>query len=231
MFDNALTALRLRAEAETSHSAGVMKRPEHKPACSIVKSISSSEDEILLGIMQLHNAGQPFECDVTFSIGGLYRNGVPEPRLKFDIAPQRDDVKQADVRCLPLVGESLSSLVCDLPFMFNPHGTAKAKNAAAVRFMMFDNWGDLVATYKGALQEFRRVLRTGGIVAFKTQDYTDNRTTMTHCLVYQWAVEAGFYVKDFFVRFRDYGPAYNPVLRQRHARKFHSYWFVLEKLK
>jgi len=31
------------------------------------------------------------------------------------------------------------------------------------------------------------------------------------------------------IRYRETGPAYNPALRQRHARKFHSYWFVFSK--
>jgi hypothetical protein len=196
----------------------------------IVKSISADEDEILLGIMNLHNGGRPFDADVTFSVGGLYRGSVPEPRLKFDIAPQRDDVQQADVRCLPLARASISSVVFDPPFMFAPHGTARTKNAAAGRYSMFEAWHDLVCVYRGALREFRRVLRKGGIVAFKTQDYTDTSTTMTHCLVYQWAIDEGFYAKDLFIRYRLFGPAWNPDLRQKHARKFHSYWFVLEKI-
>jgi hypothetical protein len=208
-----------------------MTIPSQRPPAvdGIVKSVSSNEDEILLGIMRLHNEGKPFDADVTFSVGGFYRGSVPEPCLKFDIAPVRDDVKQADVRCLPLAEASISSVVCDLPFMFAPHGTAKTKNAAAGRYTMFETWDDLVSVYRGALKEFRRVLRKGGIVAFKCQDYTDARTTITHCLVYQWAVDEGFYVKDLFVRYRLFGPAYNPDLRQKHARKYHSYWYVLEK--
>jgi ubiquinone/menaquinone biosynthesis C-methylase UbiE len=113
--------------------------------------------------------------------------------------------------------------------MFNPHGTALRHSKANGRYTMFATWEDLVRTYQGALAEFHRVLKPKGIVAFKTQDYTDARTTMTHCLVHQWAVERGFYAKDLLIRYRNHGPAYNIHLKQKHARKFNSYWFVLEK--
>lgn len=196
----------------------------------VVKSINDNEDEILLGIMQLHNNGNPFCADVTHNVGGFYRSGiVPRPAIRFDIAPTLDDVFFADVARMPLGDGSLQSLIFDPPFMFNPHGKAKS-NRANVRYSMFDTWVDLERTYKEALREFRRVLKPKGIVAFKCQDYTDSKTTMTHCLVYQWAIEAGFYAKDLFIRYRNHGPAYNPALKQKHARKFHSYWWVLQRV-
>lgn len=197
-------------------------------AFNVVKSVSSNEDDILLGIMRLHNAGSVFCADVTYSVGGLYRGSVPAPPLKFDIAPKVEGVGRADVCSLPIETGSIRSVVFDPPFMFNPHGSAK-NNKANVRYTMFPTWADLERTYKGALAEFWRVLVPGGIVAFKCQDYTDAKTTMTHCLVYQWAAEAGFYAKDIFIRYRDHGPAYNPALRQKHARKFHSYWWVFQR--
>lgn len=197
-------------------------------AFDVVKSIASDEDEILLGIMRLHNGGNPFCADVTYSVGGLYRNNVPAPTLKFDIAPVAAGVTQADVCALPLGRASVSSIIFDPPFMFNPHGTALTKNAAAGRYTMFPKWEDLERTYKGGLTEFKRVLRPKGIVAFKCQDYTDSKTTLTHCHVWKWATDLGFYAKDLLIRYRLHGPAYNINLRQKHARKFHSYWFVFE---
>lgn len=218
---------------EAAFDFGIGEMPPRKMARllnDVVKSISNNEDEILLGIMQLHNGGKPFEADVTYNVGGLYKTGrVPIPSLKFDINPQTAKTRQADVIALPLEPESLSSIVFDPPFMFNPHGTARAKNRANLRYTMFDTWADLERTYKAALDEFRRVLKPKGIVAFKCQDYTDAKTTLTHCLVYQWATERGFYAKDLLIRYRNHGPAYNVYLRQKHARKFHSYWFVLER--
>lgn len=195
----------------------------------VVKSVSPDEDEILLGIMRLHNGGERFEVDPTYCTGGLYRRNVPQPVCKLDIAPRSREVTNADVCDLPYSAGAVGSIIFDPPFMFNPHGSALTKNAAAGRYTMFPKWDDLERTYKGALSEFMRVLKPKGIVAFKCQDYTDAKTTMTHCHVWQWATEAGFYPKDLFIRYRTHGPAYNPALRQKHARKFHSYWWVFEK--
>lgn len=204
-------------------------------ALDVIKSISSSEDEILLGIMKLHNGGFPFDVDASYSVGGFYRNNVPQPKRKFDIDPQCADVEYADARALPLDDASVGSFIFDPPFMFAPHGSGGPGNATAVsrqdRFKAFATWEALVDTYQGALAEFYRVLEPGGIAAWKCQDYTDAKTTMTHCLLWQWASERGFYTKDFFIRFRMYGPAFNPFLIQKHARKFHSYWFVFQKPK
>jgi hypothetical protein len=195
----------------------------------VVKSISDSEDKILLSIIQLHNDGRPFEIDATFSRGSFYRSGaVPPPLARFDIDPQDLLTTQASATELPVQSASVESIIFDPPFMFNPHGKAREKNAACKRFTMFDTWSDLETTYRGALSEFRRILKPGGLLAFKCQDYTDAKTTMTHCLVYNWATEVGFYAKDIFIRYRHNGPAYNPALRQRHARKFHSYWWVFQ---
>lgn len=115
----------------------------------IIKSISDNEDEILLGIMRLHNRGMPFDVDPTYSRGSFYKAAVPQPRRRFDIAPASDDVEQATVEALPLADRSVSSVIFDPPFLF--------------------------------------------------------------------------------IRYRNNGPAYNPKLCQKHARKFHSYWFVFEK--
>jgi tRNA G10 N-methylase Trm11 len=140
-------------------------------------------------------------------------------------------VRQSDVCCLPLKDLSIKSVVCDLPFMWNPHGTALTHNEANGRFGMFKTWTELEETYKGALDEFRRVLKPKGIACVKSQDYTDTKATLTHCLLYQWAIEREFYAKDFFVLYRNHGPVYNIYKVQRHARKFHSYWLVLERRK
>lgn len=199
---------------------------------SVIKSISKDEDEILLGILSLHNGGLPFDLDVCYSKGSFYKSGrVPQPLRKFDIEPLDFDVDRADVKSLPVSSVSVDSIVFDPPFLFNPHGTARDKSPAGLRFTMFDSWTDLEKTYKAALNEFGRVLRPGGTLAFKCQDYTDSKTTLTHCHVWRWAQERGFYAKDLIIRYRDNGPAYNPALVQRHARKFHSYWFVFEKEK
>lgn len=83
--------------------------------------------------------------------------------------------------------------------------------------------------YKGALKEFFRLLDKKGVVLFKCQDYTDSKTTMTHCLIWKWAIEQGFYVKDLAILINK-RRIFNPNLKQRHLRKTHTYYFVLQKV-
>ena len=64
---------------------------------------------------------------------------------------------------------------------------------------------------------------------FKCQDYTDNKTTMTHCMVWDWANQFGFYAKDLAILVKP-NKITNPNLIQRHLRKIHTYFFVFKKI-
>jgi len=193
---------------------------------NLVKSVSDSQDEILNWIIKLY-CPDGFDLDPTYSKGVFYKN-VPEPRLKFDLSPQVRGVKQADCTNLPIESGSLQSIVFDPPFMFGTHGQTK-NNKMNKRFTMFDSFPELCIMYQDSLKEFHRILNKKGILIFKCQDYTDSKTTMTHCLVYNWALQLGFYAKDLFILTARGGRIYNPALTQRHARKFHSYLWVLQK--
>lgn len=194
---------------------------------NLVKSVSSSDSELLTNFKALYLNGSNFELDPCFSKGSFYR-GLEEPKYKFDLNPIREDVKQSDCKSLPLESNSIQSIIFDPPFMFGQHGQTK-NNIMTQRFTMFNSYEDLKSTYVGFLQESYRLLTNKGYLFFKCQDYTDAKTTMTHCLVYNWAIESGFYAKDIYILTANGGRIYNPKLVQRHARKFHSYWWVFQK--
>ena len=195
---------------------------------SVISSVAYSDREILDSASALFlPCGDFFELDPAYSLGKIYGDG-PKPRLRYDIAAQPDILAQADVAMLPLASGTIKSAVFDPPFMFGTHGQTK-NNLMNKRFTMFDSWDELVTMYTSALGEFYRVLRKGGILLFKCQDYTDSRTTMTHVKVCQWANDAGFYAKDLFILVFTGGRIYNPLLVQRHARKFHCYYWVFQK--
>jgi hypothetical protein len=202
-----------------------VKRKKSKKT-ELIKSISYSQDEIFQWIMQLYDIEQ-FDLDPTYSKGVFYKN-VPEPRLKFDLQPQVEGVQQADCANLPIESNNLQSIVFDPPFMFGTHGQTK-NNKMNKRFTMFNSFPELCIMYQDSLKEFYRILKKKGILVFKCQDYTDSKTTMTHCLVWQWAKTFGFYAKDLFILVAKGGRIYNPKLTQRHARKFHSYLWILQK--
>jgi hypothetical protein len=200
----------------------------------LIKSVSDSDQEILTAILSLHIKSDRFDLDPCFSRGKIYE-GMNEPRLKFDYAmiPERKDVRQADVRTLLEILTSkersqIRSICFDPPFMFGVHGKTYA-NKMNRRFTMFQDFGQLEDMYKSALSIFFELLPIDGILAFKCQDYTDTKTIMTHCFVWEWATQVGFYPKDLFIKIATGGRIYNPKLIQRHSRKYHCYWWVFEK--
>ena len=194
----------------------------------VVKSIQNSDRDVLVAIKQLYLNNENFDLDTCYSTGKFYED-LERPRIKMDKDPKSADIKQNDIlNGLNLSANSINSIVFDPPFMFGTHGQTK-NNIMTKRFTMFDSWQELETMYKVALVEFYRVLKKGGIVAFKCQDYTDSRTTLTHCFVHNWAIEIGFRVEDLFIMVFKGGRIWNSGLTQKHARKYHSYWLVLKK--
>jgi len=193
----------------------------------VIKSISFDEQEIIRDILYLHCQNNNIDCDPTFSIGNFYKKGLIEPTYKFDINPQRKDVVKSCSTDLPLKENSINVIMFDPPFMFEKRNR-KNQNIMNKRFSMYNNgFEELKEHYINSLKEFKRVLKNKGILIFKCQDFTDSKTTLTHCFVHKWADEVGFYAKDLFILLSK-GAISNKGLTQRHARKYHSYFFVFE---
>lgn len=194
----------------------------------VIKSIQNSDRDILQSIQTMFLDNKNFDLDPCYSTGKFYED-LERPMIKMDKDPQIEGVEKNDLmEGIMLGSNSIQSIVFDPPFMFGTHGQTK-NNIMTKRFTMFDSWQELEAMYKQALKEFHRILVKGGIVAFKCQDYTDSQTTLTHCYVWKWALEQGFKTEDMFIMAFKGGRVWNSKLVQRHARKYHSYWFVLKK--
>ena len=194
----------------------------------VIKSVLNSDKEVLKAISDMFLSGDNYHLDPCFSTGTFYE-GELLPEIKMDKEPKSDDVIQNDIlNGIPLENNSIKSIVFDPPFMFGTHRQTK-NNIMNKRFTMFDSWQELEKMYKKSLQEFYRIIKKNGIVAFKCQDYTDSRTTLTHCFVHNWAIEQGFKIEDLFIMYFKGGRIWNSNLIQRHARKYHSYWIVLRK--
>jgi len=193
---------------------------------SFVSSVGHSDGEILEGIKKLY-CPKGFHVDCTYSIGKFYLNGL-QPKVKIDINPQVEGVIQGDCRELPFKNNDVENIIFDPPFMFGNHGQQK-NYSATKRYTMLKSFDELKSLYVDSLQEFYRVLKPKGFLIFKCQDFTDTKTTMTHCKVCNWAVKTGFYAKDIFILINKF-KILNTTLTQRHARKFHSYFWVFQKI-
>jgi len=193
------------------------------------KSVFEDEQELLKAIIDIHLDNKDIELDPMYYKGNFYKNGINKPKYKFDINPQTDDVVKADAGFLPIpiCFESINSVILDPPFLFGIHGKAKEYYSAKTH-TIFKDLTELEQCYFNIIKEACRYLVKNGIMIFKCQDYTDSKTTMTHCIVKDMAERWGFYAKDMAILVKP-NKITNPNTRQRHLRKIHTYFWVFQK--
>lgn len=190
-------------------------------------SLSFDSDKILRDIMRLYNNSQPFDVDVTYSKGVMWRK-LPQPLQKFDIAPLTEDVTQASADRLPLSDNSRGSIMFDPPFMFSQ--SLNNPGRIKTRFTAFDSLDQMLTLYEGAMLEFYRVLWPGGIFVFKCQDGVSNgKNHFMHFEVEKFAREIGYNQLDLFILGSKRVMISSTWKRQMHARKSHSFFLVFEK--
>ena len=145
-----------------------------------IYSFFENEQSCLQAILNIHNSGNPIELDPMFNKGMFYKNTIEKPVLRFDLNSEKRgyDALQADACHLPVKDSSIGCMILDPPFMFGTHGQTK-NSVINKRYTMFDNFAELKKCYQGILSEAYRILKRNGLLIFKCQDYTDNRTTMT----------------------------------------------------
>lgn len=193
-------------------------------------SFFENEQDCIKALLDIHNAGNDIELDPMYNQGMFYKSVLNKPKFRYDLNATKNgyDAQQGDATDLPLPDNSISCMILDPPFMFGTHGQTK-NNVINKRYTMFDTFDEMKECYKNILKESYRVLDKKGILIFKCQDYTDSKTTMTHCLVWQWAIENGFYPKDIAILNLPKAKIYNSNLKQKHLRKTHCYFWVFEK--
>jgi len=175
------------------------------------------------------------DCDPTYSCGNFYKDtGIDRPTYCFDIQPQNDGVIQADCRHLPLPNDSIDCMMFDPPFLATTGKSLEStdnNNVINRRFGVYPNEFELHEMYVDALHEAHRVLRKNGILIFKCQDkISSTKQYMSHVFIANQAIDAGFYPKDLFVLIANKRLCADwQVKNQKHARKYHCYFWVFEK--
>jgi hypothetical protein len=191
----------------------------------MIKSISFSQDEILQNIVTLHTG--PIQCDVTFGSGCFYKKGLARPALCFDLEPRVPGVVQADVRELPLQDASIQSVMFDPPFLMRtgPGATLKDRFGSKVGTIR-----DLLDFYKLAMWEIHRVLVPGGWLVFKCQDgVLSGVNNFNHVEIHNRAVIMGYKAVDLFILLAKHRMTDPTHKVQKHARKYHSYFWIFKK--
>jgi tRNA G10 N-methylase Trm11 len=191
------------------------------------KSVFENEQELLKAIIDIHIPCKRIQLDPMYFKGAFYKNGISQPNYKYDIKPRVLFCKQGDARNLPLESESIESMILDPLFLFGLHGKTKEYYTSST-MGIYKDFQELKTDYQLFLKEAHRLLKKGGILIFKCQDYTDNKTTMTHALVFNWAIGQRFYAKDIAILVKP-NKVFNGNLKQRHLRKIHTYFWVFKK--
>lgn len=198
-----------------------------------IKTVYDDQDELLGAVRHLHFP-EGFDADLTYGNGQFWRK-QDRPRYCFDIEPMEDFVKSASSTDLPLQPESLGSAVFDPPFLTYIKSGRGHSSIMAERFSGYWSYKELQDHYTLTLRECHRVLKPKGRVLFKCQDIIHNhKHHSTHSNVICWAADEGFSVVDIFILTAAHRmptkAACHGVQRQRHARNFHSYFIVFEKI-
>jgi hypothetical protein len=198
-----------------------------------VRSVYNSNYEVIKNIMALYKIDR-FDLDCTYSRGLFWKN-LPEPKIKTDLVPVTEDTIQADSEHLPFEDNSMKSIMYDPPFVISGKSYKENKEGSSViakRFQGYTTYEKLTTNYYNTLIELYRICEKDGLVVMKTQDTTSGgKNHFTHVMIMNMAIKIGFYPRDLFIlvakmRINSFGTKWK---KQEHARKFHSYFIILEK--
>jgi len=224
----------------------------------VIKSVNYNQHAIIRDIIELHNNGKPFDCDITYSIGNFYGNfkrtiqekqndgsiiekqeefEIPQPKYKFDVDPQVEGVEKIDPwGPIPLPDNSIDSMMVDLPFVIGPRDCAsminkkEGSNVIGKRFSSYYPRHEMFESYEHWLKESYRVLKPGGVLVWKSQPVISGGINlMTSYYSCRVAEDLGFYIKDEFVLVAKQRLISGKVKNQMHSRRYHSFFHVFVK--
>jgi hypothetical protein len=204
----------------------------------MVKSVYGSNHEAITNIMHLYGI-ERFDLDCTYSKGNFWK-GLPDPTHKTDLYPHFDHVMEANSENLPFDSGSMKSIMYDPPFIIvgsgvNYKNNKEGSSIMAKRFEGYGTYEDLKSNYYNTLKELYRICENGGFVVMKCQDtVSGGKQHFSHVMVMNMAFSLGFYPRDMFILTSNVRVnAFNGTKwsKQHHARKYHSYFWVFEKVK
>lgn len=203
-------------------------------------SINGNAD-IFPQILTLHVPDGSRIADVTYGNGVFWRN---VDLSKYEFFPS-DIATGVDCRNLPYQDDSFDVVVLDPPYMeglLRNNQDHKAGNGSFSAFRDYYSNGNeksdgpkwhaaVTDLYFKAGAEGYRVLKSNGVMIVKCQDEVSaNRQWLTHVEIINHYEKMGFYTKDLFVVVRTNKAGISRLIKQKHARKNHSYFLVFVKV-
>lgn len=194
----------------------------------LIKSISFDQHEIINWIQELY---EPIDLDPTYGKGNFYLSG--RPKYCSDLNPECD-CDTNDYKHLPFKNNSLDirAIMFDPPFLATtgPSLYKETGNVILKRFKYYRSETELVSEYDAAIREFSRILKPGKFLYFKCQDkVSGGKQYFTHNSIYNFAIKHDFVAEDLFVLLAKNRIVANWQRKQKHARKYHCYFWVFRK--
>lgn len=193
---------------------------------SMLKSYSFRQEEIIGNILRLYVKDGRFDIDLTYGHGGFYKH-IPNPLLKFDKFPQNEDIRPLkDADLLPV--ECYESIVYDLPYIIRSGSTENS--LIQDRYASFNSIEELEHNNIIMLVRAYKLLKKGGVLCVKTQDVNSgNKVCWVHTFIEREAERLGFQMEDMFINISKHVMLNGKNQEQRHARRYHSYFYVFIK--
>lgn len=225
----------------------------------IFSAYVENNDNVFKDIVELYIPPGARIADVTFG-QGVFWNKIDMTKYQIlasdlylkDIVktkfPNIEIIGGIDCKHLPYTSNSIDALVLDPPYMegfYRRETSHIGGNGSHVSFRkayssgngseggLRSKYHDAVAeTYIRAAIEAYRVLKNKGIFIVKCQDEVSaNKQRLTHVEIITACEQLGFYVEDIFVVIRNNKPIISRLKKQTHARKNHSYFIVMRKVR
>lgn len=233
----------MRFDLAERHTPSGRRKPNGVATSDLIFSAYvGNNSDVFPKILELHVATGAKIADVTYGKGVFWRN---IDTSQYDFSPS-DIANGMDCRHLPYKNRSFDAIVFDPPCMegFSRKGnTTKAGDGTHNTFRDHYSNGDetpqpnggkwheaVLEIYNEGGKEACRVLKEGGICIVKCQDEVSaNKQNLTHVEIINSYAAIGLFCKDLFIVVRPNKPGMSRVIKQRHARKNHSYFLVFVK--
>lgn len=201
----------------------------------IFSAYTANNAEVFTLILDLYLFTGAKIADVTYGQGAFWKN---VDKKKYEL--YASDIKNGiDCRDLPYENETFDCVVLDPPYMHTPGGTAHVNHQNFENYYQNNSIGNnekkyheaVLDLYYRATKEANRILKRKGIYIVKCQDEVcANKQRLTHVEIINELSNYGFICEDLFVVVRKSKPGVSRILKQRHARKNHSYFLVFKKM-